>query len=75
MFKQNNIKPKKKYKLVIRQKRTEEGVVTIEYSNAKRITYKYSKRKKWVTAVIIGFDSQKEIIEYTDVIGVSKIRY
>ena len=75
MFWKNNVKPKKKYKLVIRQKRAEDDVVTIDYSNAKKIRYRYSKRKKWVTAEIIGFDSGKEKIEYTDVIGVSKIRY
>jgi len=75
MFKKNSIKRKNKYKLVIRQKRAEDAVVTIDYSNAKKIRYKYSKRKKWVTAVIISFNSEKEKIEYTDVISVSKIRY
>ena len=75
MFKKNNMKQKKKYKLIIRQKRAEDDVVTIDYSNAKKIRYKYSKTKKWVTAVIIGFNSEKEKSEYTDVIGVSKIRY
>ena len=37
MFKKNSIKRKKKYKLVIRQKRAEDDVVTIDYSNAKKI--------------------------------------
>lgn len=75
MFKKNDMKPKKRYKLVIRQKRSEDDIVTIDYSNARKIRYKYSKRKKWIKAVIIGFDSQIETVEYTDVIGVSKIRY
>lgn len=62
----------KRYKLTVKQKRAENDIVTIEYSNAKKISYKYSKRKKWLTAVITGFKSEREEIEYTDVIAVSK---
>lgn len=69
MFKKNKLN-KKRYKLTIKQKRAENDVVTIEYSNAKKISYKYSKRKKELTAIIIGFDSAREKVEYTDVIGV-----
>ncbi len=72
MLKKNKTKLKKRYKLIIKQKRAENDVVTIEYSNAKKIKYKYCKRKKWVTAEITGFKSEQEKIEYTDVIAVSK---
>ena len=74
MFKKNK-QNKKRYNLTIKQQRADNNVYTIEYSNCKKIKYKYSKRKKQFTAVITGFDSAKEIIEYTDVISVSKKMY
>jgi len=74
MFKKNE-QNKKRYKLTVKQQRADNDVYTIEYSNYKKISYKYSKRKKQLTAVVIGFDSGKEKIEYTDVISVSKKMY
>lgn len=74
MFKKNK-QNKKLCKLTVKQERLDKDVYTIEYSNYKKIRYKYSKRKKHLTAVMIGFDSGKEKIEYTDIISVSKKIY
>ena len=65
----------KRYKLIIKQQRADNDIYTVEYSNFKKIKYKYSKRKKELTAVMTSFDSGKEIVEYTDVIGVSRKMY
>lgn len=74
MFKKNS-QNVKRYKLTIKQQRADNDVYTVEYSNFKKIKYKYSKRKKQLTAVMTSFDSGKEKVEYTDVIGVSRKIY
>ena len=61
------------YSLEIKQKRGDD-VVSIEFGIWKRISCKYSKKKRIFKAKLVGFDGESKKIEYVDIISVIKTK-